>query len=121
MPLTLNTKTYAGNGIQNGIASYTERSVGIASGFSDVTSSLKLEASKTRGVVKLTLPEVTTEASACACPGDILRTSDVITNIRIDPKAPAATRTDLYLRYKDLVASAAFRAMFEDLANMPGT
>lgn len=120
MPLTLNTKIYNGNGIANAIASYTERSGGAAASFSDVTSSLKID-SKVRGRVKLTLPEVVTEASSCACPGDVRTLGDVVVEFRIDKNASAAFRTDLSKRLKDLVNSADLTAMITDLKNMPGT
>lgn len=119
MPFTLNTKIYNGAGLANGVARYVERSAGVASGFSNLTSSLKID-SKVRGVIKIDLPEITTESSACACPGDILRMSGVDISIRLDPKAPAATRTDLRLRLKDLIASAQFIAWFDNLEPMTG-
>lgn len=119
MPLTLNTKTYNGNGVANAIASYTERSGGVASSFSDVTSSLRID-SKVRGRIKLMLPEVATEASACSCAGDVVTAADAVIEFRIDPNASAAFRADFYARLKDLVATAAVKAMVENLQNMPG-
>lgn len=119
MPLTLNTKIYNGAGIINAVASYLERSGGIAAAFSRVQASLRFD-SKIRGKVDLTLPEVATEATACACVGDVLRTSDAMIQFRIDPKAPLATREDLYNRLKDLVLNAEFKAMMVDLKNMSG-
>lgn len=120
MPFTLNTKVYSGAGVANGVARYVERSAGIASGFSTLSSSLKID-TKVRGMIKIDLPEISAESSACSCPGDILRQSGVDISIRLDPKAPATTRTDLRLRLKDLVASAQFIAWFDNLEPMQGT
>lgn len=121
MPLTLNTKTYNGTGIQNGIGGYMERSGGIAASFSPVTSSVKLEKDRTRITTKLVLPIVQSEATACACPGEVLQADDVIVNARLAPGATDAQRLDLYNRFKDLVNTTAFRDQFTLLTVMPGT
>lgn len=120
MPLTLNTKTYAGAGVANGVTSYVERSAGVASGFSTLTSSLRID-SMVRGKVVLTLPLIAPEATACACPGDVVKSGEAQILIRLDKKLTTAERTDLRLRLKDLVASAQFIAWFDNLEPMVGT
>lgn len=120
MPITLNTKTYSGAGVANGIANYVNRDAGIAAGFSTLTSSLRID-SMVRGKVILNLPIIAPEATACACPGDVLTSGEVTVSFRLDKKLPAVTRTDLRLRLKDLVASPQFIAMLDNLEPMVGT
>lgn len=109
MAIVLNTKTYSFSGILNGITGYVERSGGIAAAFSNLTASLRID-SKVRIVWKLVMPIVAEEASACACPGDVVELADASITIRLDPKMTTAERTDFGLRLKDLVASAEFQA-----------
>lgn len=118
--LTLNTKTYNGAGLSNGVARYYERSGGVPASFSEASSSLRDENGKWRGLGKLNVPVVATEATACACPGVVLEASDAQFSFRIDPLANLAARTDLYLRFKDFVGTAEVRAMFENLQGMTG-
>jgi len=121
--IVLNTKTYSGNGVVNGIASYTERSAGVAGGFSPLTMSVSLpsgDKAKSRAHVKIGMPIVATEASECACPGATLRRADADLNVRMDPTLSLAERTDFALRLKDLVASSEFQAMLISLQQPAG-
>lgn len=118
MALTLNTKTYAWSGIANMISTWFERTGGVAAAFSSVTASAKISTSKaerTRINWKLRLPVVATEATSCACPGDVVRSIDGDINLRIDSGMTLAERTDYALRLKDLVASPKFQASIINL------
>lgn len=114
--LTLNTKTYTGAGLLNGVVSWIERSLGIASGFSAVRSSLRIdpESQKDGGKIRikwdLELPVVATEDSSCSCAGEVLRKADVNITIRIDKGYTTAERTDFMERLEDLVQTTQFRA-----------
>lgn len=108
--MILNTKTYSFTGVTNGISAYANRDGGMATGFSNVTTSLRFD-SKVRGQVKLDLPIVASEASACACPGTVTASSDANISFRMDKTLTLAERTDFALRLKDLVASAEFQGM----------
>lgn len=116
--LTLNTKTYTGAGLLNGLVSWIERSLGIASGFSTVRSSLRTDpekAGKVRIKWDMDMPVIATESSACSCAGDVLRSGDFAISIRLDKGLTTAERTDLAERLEDLVASAPFKASIINL------
>lgn len=114
MAITLNTKAYGFAGIANAVSTYVERSGGIAAAFSNLSASLRFD-TKVRGVWKLDVPIVATEASSCACPGQVVKLSDVSINFRLDTKLTADERTDFALRVKDLVASPEFQASITNL------
>ena len=113
--LTLNTKTYNGAGLRDGVAEWYERSGGVAASFSKADASLRFSAGKWRGLGRLSLPTVLDASSACGCEGDLASLSDASFTFRIDPKASPDAREDLYLRFKDYVASAEVHAMFQNL------
>lgn len=106
--IVLNSKTYTGQGIVNTLGRYTERSAGVADGFSPLTGSVVVD-TKSRVKWKLSLPIIAEEASACACPGSVLRVADVDITIRMDKGMTLAERTDVADRVKDLTAHATFR------------
>lgn len=119
--IVLNTKTYNGSGIANGVASYMERSSGLAAGFSPLTAAVKaLESGKSRISWKLFQPTVAAEASSCSCPGQVLRVNDANIGVRLDPGATLAERTDFALRLKDLVASTEFQSSIINLQQPNG-
>lgn len=114
--IVLNTKNYLGAGIANAISAFTDRSAGIAAAFSHATFNLRIAPKdKIRGTVKLDLPVVATEATSCACPGDVVRLADATISFRMDPGMTATERTDFALRLKDLVATSAFQDMVINL------
>lgn len=120
MALTLNTKTYSFSGIANAITTYLERSGGIAAAFSAVTASLRMDSgssreAKSRIQWKLQFPVVADEASACACPGDVVIEADASIAIRLSKNMALAERTDFALRLKDLVASTEFQSSIINL------
>lgn len=112
--IVLNTKTYSGSGIQNGVAAFVERSGGIAASFSQLKMSERID-TKIRGKATLDLPVVATEATSCSCPGTVLRVADANLQFRMDTTMTTAERTDFADRLKDLVSSAQFRAMIINL------
>lgn len=120
--ITLNTKVYNGSGVLNGIAQYFERSGGVAGAFSALTASVKVAfgTAKSRIHWKLGYPVVAEEASVCACPGTVTRRLDADVDIRLDPTATVAERTDFALRLKDLVASPEFQASIINLQQPTG-
>lgn len=118
MPITLNTKTYDNVGFnQNGQFAYSEKSAGIPSGFSYLTSKVGTGTGKSDSTVKwnLSLPIVATSDSDCSCAGDVLRTSYIRLEITLPAGSQLAERQDLRLRLKDLVASAQFIAAIDNL------
>lgn len=117
--IVLNTKTYTGSGIINAIATWVERSGGVAAAFSYLTASLRIT-DKSRGKWKLSYPIVATVDTASAAIGDLLRTADVEISWRIDPGFTAAERTDFGLRVKDLAAHSEFQNMITNLIQPTG-
>lgn len=114
MSIILNTKTYGFAGIANAIAQFVDRSGGIASSFSNLTSSLRFD-TKVRGQWKLEVPIIAGEAGPCACPGEVVKVSDLNLSFRLDTGLTVAERTDFALRVKDLVASPEFQASIINL------
>lgn len=106
--VTLNTIVYAPAGTNNGTSLWQNRSGGYAGSFSSITEKVVFA---TKGDVvrmefALDVPIVQTVADACACVGQVLRTSTVHLSIWVPANSTAAERTDLWNRIKDLVASA---------------
>lgn len=115
MSLTLNTKVFTFDGISNAIATFSNRAAGVVAGFLQSSASVRFTPEKSRITWKLGFPVVQTEASACGCPGDVLRRLDADLNIRLDPSATTAERTDFALSLQDLVASPEFQASIINL------
>lgn len=115
--LTLNTLIYNPAGSSAGKASWVERSAGVGAGFSVLTE--KFYPVSKAGVQRiehnLNVPVVATVDSTCSCVGTLLLASFINTNIGIGPGASAAQRLDLYNRYKDYVATDAFKKSITDL------
>lgn len=108
--IVLNTKTYTGtNGLVNGIASWVERSLGIAALFSVVRSSLRVT-DKVRGKWDITQRLPQPEGSPVCCGPEEERIADCSIAFRLHPTLTLAERTDFADRLKDLVNSAQFRA-----------
>jgi len=116
--ITLNTKVYASGGSNDGTATWVDRSAGVGGGFSIVTE--KFDPTAKGGLVQrmlftLNLPVVSATDTACACAGDVLRTSSAQLSIWVPQNSTLAERTDFYLRIKDLVASTPFLNGVENL------
>lgn len=113
MSITLNSKVYSYDGMTNqAISQYSDRSGGVPSSFSPLTSKVEdgSASSNTKVRWKLKVPVVATVDSDCSCAGSLLR--EYITDIvvTVPPGSTATERTDLEARISDLVASAEFSA-----------
>lgn len=115
--LVLNTKTYTPDGVSNGVAQWSNRSDGIAAGFSVVKQTLKNPVTGTQIKIDHTLvvPVVASVDTACVCAGEKLRESTVTISVWVPASSTTAERTDVYLRLKDLVADTQFIKVIEDL------
>lgn len=108
--IVLNTKTYTGTtGTVNGVASWVERSLGIAKLFGLVKSSLRIT-DKIRGRWDLIQQFPQPEGAPVCCGPDEDRMADAILSFRLHPTLTLAERTDFADRLQDLVATAQFRA-----------
>lgn len=120
MSITLNTKIYNFDGHStSGFSMYTERSAGVSTGFSPLTSKVEngniTSGAKTKIRWKLKLPVIATASDACACEGQPLRESIVDLVVTLDPKATAAERADILARLQDLVLTTEFTASVSSL------
>ena len=106
--IVLNTLTYVGEGIVNGISRFTEKSAGVVAGFRRLTESIGFTSAKTTVKWKLVIPTVQTDADACACPGAVLQETYVDITVRYDIKATQNQRDDTLAGIQDLVASTQF-------------
>ena len=118
--LTLNTKVFDFSGIVNAITTFSNRAAGVVAGFKTATASIRLTSEKSRVYWKLGFPVVAEEETSCVCPGEALRRLDADLNVRMDPGATTAERTDFALSLKDLVASPEFQASIINL-QMPSS
>lgn len=111
--ITLNSLAYVGAGIQNGISRFINRSLGIIAGFSNLTVSVNASKAKTTVKWKLVVPVINDEATACACPGDVLQETIVDISVRYDAKADLTHREDILARVQDLMATTPFEDTFK--------
>jgi len=119
--VTLNTVVYVPTGLQSGLASWVNRADGTPGAFSLLTESVQSPSATGkvfRAQFKLSVPIVATASTACSCAGDVLRTGNVEVTFLLPNTSTTAERTDLYLRFKDLVASGIFSDAIENL-NIP--
>lgn len=107
--IVLNSKTYTGGSVVNGIMQWTERSLGLAGLFSWVRSQLRTT-DRVRPRWTLRLPYPTPEGAAACCGPEQTRSADADINVRLDLDLSLAERTDFADRLQALVASAQFRA-----------
>lgn len=108
--LTLNTKVYTGSGLVNAIYTWMQRTAATFGAWSRASVQIGFTTQKARVNWKLAVPVVAEDATACACPGDVTRLAAADINVRFDPGATTAERTDFALQLKDLVASPDFQA-----------
>lgn len=118
MSITLNTKVYNwGQFDPSGTGRYFNSGTGVPSSFSNLTAKVTYGQGGKSSRVKwrLVLPVVATEASACACPSDVLRTHYVDVTYDSPSTSSTAERTDVRLRLKDLIASPEFISSWDNL------
>lgn len=107
--IVLNTKTYTGGSVVNGLMQWTERSLGLSGLFSWVRSQLR-STDRARPRWTLHLPFETPEGAPVCCGPNEFRSADADISIRLDHTLSTAERTDFADRLQALVASAQFRA-----------
>lgn len=105
--LVLNTKTYTGSGILNGIASWWDRSGGVAALFNRVTASIRIN-DKARVQWKIEQQFPQPEGAPVCCGPDEKRQADADIRIRLHPSLDATERTDFKARLVALVSTSDF-------------
>lgn len=116
--ITLNTKAYEGVGFNaQGQTVFKNTTSSYPSGFSYLTNSVKTGTGTASSVIRwnLSVPRVSTEASACACPGTVVGTEYTRIEVSFPSTCTAAERADEYLRILDLVKTLQFKATIESL------
>lgn len=120
--LTLDTKTYTGQGITNGITQYVETSAGVASGYSPLTCQVRPSSdgkAPSRVTWKLKIPIVA--SSIAGVPdGTVLRFAEVDITARMAPLATSSEMTHVSEAVEDLAATAVFKASLASLTQPPG-
>lgn len=116
--IVLNSLTYVGNGIINGIASFIERSAGIVTAFKTLTSRVSY-ADRINVHWKLVLPSVVAADSECGCAGELQYTNYVDITYRADRRTTAAERTATLAAIRDLVATTNFGDSITSLVVTP--
>lgn len=110
--IVLGTKTYTGRGIANLIASWVDAATGLIASFASLTGSVRLPQGKeTKANIqwRLKIPVTAAEASACACPGDVIDEIDAYIQVRCTKGVPLTVRTEMADQLADLVASSEFQ------------
>lgn len=116
--IVLNSHTYAPNGFnQNGMSVYSDRSSGVPSGFSYLTTKVTTSTGKDSSSTKwnVSVPVLVPEDSACGCAGEVSRVYYIKLDATIPAGSTAAERTDILARIRDLVATAEFGASITNL------
>lgn len=111
--LSLNTKTYTGRGLANLVATWTNMASGLLAAMARVTGSVRLPVRKDEKANiqwRLRVPVVIEDASACACPGEIVDEIDAYIQVRCTQGISTTVRTDFALQLKDLVATTDFQS-----------
>lgn len=115
--VTLNTVVYSPAGLFAGVAKWINRSGGILAGFSTLTQKFKDPTTGTQTKIdfNISIPVLATADSACGCAGELIRTNSAVVSFWVASTSTLAERTDLYLRVKDLVATALVSGAVENL------
>lgn len=113
--ITLDTKVYTGMGLSPNGSKFQNRDAGVVSGFKTLDMSINFTKDKTNVRFKLFKPTVQTEATDCACPGEVLRERYLDIVVRYDKLDTQADRDSILQDAKDLVNSTQFAAYVKDL------
>lgn len=108
--ITLATRVYVPMGVANGIARWIYRGDAVFHGTSELTQSVKGPSKEgvDRIRLKLAIPNVATEASACACPGSVKDSAFANLEVVVPDAWSDAQRLELHARIVDAAASAIF-------------
>lgn len=112
--IVLNTLTYVGQGLVNGVGQFWNRQAGLAALFKSLTNGQSSSKEKIVVSWKLTVPYTAEPVEGCCEATEYLPT---IADVRFsfDKKVPKAHRTDIRLQIKDLLATAQCIDSIDDL------
>lgn len=106
--IVLNTVTYIGEGIQNGVTNFINRSAEMLSGFSSLVGRVRNAGKRVEVRWNLAIPVLIAADSPCGCAGEVNFITFVEVAVKFDQRASSAQRTDTYARLKDLILSSQF-------------
>lgn len=116
--IVLDTLSYVGEGLLNGVSRFVERSAGVARYFRNLTNSVNYNKTSEKATVKwkLVLPYPATVPAVPLGVGEIPY-SDTIVNIdiRVDGRAPLLYREDIVDAIQSLVLLSQFTGSVESL------
>lgn len=117
MSITLNTKVYSFEGFTpERLTLYQNHGSGIPTEFSPLTfKNERMADGRAKVKVKLKVPVVQTEDTACGCVGELVDEDIVDIIVTLGNKSTTARRTDVRLRIEDLVKSPEFTAAVTSL------
>ena len=113
--IVLNAVTYVGEGIQNGVTNFINRSAELLSGFSSLVGRVRNQNKRVEVRWNLAIPVLVADDSPCGCAGEVRFITYVELSVKFDQRADHAHRTDVYSRLLDLVAAAQVESSVVDL------
>lgn len=114
--IVLNTLTFVGEGLVNGLSSWWNRLAGLFNGFLKLENQINPTKNKVNVSWRLRYPVLVTESSACACPGELaFEPTYVNIHVSFDKHAPMAHRVAVAAMVKDLAACTQFQDSIETL------
>lgn len=113
--ITLNTKVFTGLGYRDDGSSWQNRESGVVTGFRTLHASINYTAKKVNVRFKLDAPTIQGDATACACPGEVLRNRYFDIVVRYDQLETAAGRTATLAEIRSLVLTTQFADYVENL------
>lgn len=116
--ITLDGVVYAGIGYNDlRQSAWVDKSGGVPSSFSYLTmkANLGTGSAKSTAKVNLSIPVIAEEATACACPGDILDVDRVHIEVTFGKGAGAARREHVRKAIQSLATDAVFIDLVDNL------
>ncbi len=109
--IVLDSLNFVSQGVTNGISLFREVSAGVVGYFKTLTNSVSLSKQRTNVKWKLVIPFPVAPSESCPCPGEAPYLDTIVDfNVRMDPRADAAYRTNVQEMATDLAAPAPFKA-----------
>ena len=115
--IILDGDVYSDLGITAGVHLWQNQTVGLVTGFSDLTSRVNVTKEKVNVLTKLYLPTIAEAGGACACPGDVLSDAYFDVNARYSKTTSPTVRAFMLQAVRDWVMTAKFAALFQNLNN----
>lgn len=113
--IVLNATTYVGEGIQNGVTNFINRSAELLSGFSSLVGRVRNQNKRVEVRWNLAVPVLVADDSPCGCAGEVRFITYAEVSVKFDQRADLAHRTDVYERLVDLLAATQVGSSIKNL------